>query len=558
MKKKIFSIVGASLTALTPASLLASCSNNKNDYVGLAEELLTSTVEEFKQITKIPRPSYHLAKIRTYLIKQFEDLGYITNRDSYGNIWVDIPATKGYENYKKLILQGHMDMVFAIDKNQFPDQPPDPTSYQIEIDETVSEDYRPVIHSKDFKTSLGADNGIGIATILALIKNPNVGHGPLRIIITSDEEEGMMGVSQLPASVLDADYLLNLDNDTLHEVIIGCMGACGMKYEINDFASETIPNEFKNIWTIDIGGLKGGHSGSDITSGKRGNAIKFAMDILKRFNSNLNTPTTYEDNARLIYLGNIGSTNAIPNNCYMVVASKFNNEEEQIGPRVIEVRDNHKSIYTDDLSMKITVNQVTDEEVLKDIQYSLGSTATANLLQLIGTGTYDEKYSDDHLYYGVIKDDPETSQNISPISLEIDQNSSKANFAVTSYARSYKTEELDGVAEHNSDLWEKLGPGVKPIKPYVKYPAWAPESEHKFADLVVEAWKLFASDPETVTTANIHAGIECTWFKQKKPTLQTTSIGPVIKDCHSPNETLYVDTITDVIQLVLYVFDNMK
>jgi len=235
----------------------------------MAKDILTlkpeSLWKNFYELTQIPRPSKKEEKVIAYLKKFGEDLGLETIQDEIGNIIIKKPATEGMEDRKGIILQGHMDMVPQKNSDTEHDFEKDPIDAYIDGDWVTARG-----------TTLGADNGMGVAASMAVLEDKELVHGPIEVLITMDEETGMTGAENLKAGVLDGDILLNLDSEDEGELYIGCAGGVDSSC-VWDYTPEAAP-EGMATYKLTVKGLKGGHSGLDINLG-RGNANKI-MNVL--------------------------------------------------------------------------------------------------------------------------------------------------------------------------------------------------------------------------------------------------------------------------------------
>jgi len=219
----------------------------------------------FHALTQIPRPSKKEEQVRAYLKKFGEDLKLETIVDEIGNVIIKKPATKGFEDRKGVIIQGHMDMVPQKNADTDHDFEKDPIDAYIDGDWVTAKG-----------TTLGADNGMGVAAGMAVLEATDIEHGPVEVLITMDEETGMTGAENLKAGLLDGDILMNLDSEDEGELYIGCAGGVDTNGELA-YKAEKTPDGMA-AYKITVKGLKGGHSGLDIHLG-RGNANKI-MNVL--------------------------------------------------------------------------------------------------------------------------------------------------------------------------------------------------------------------------------------------------------------------------------------
>ena len=222
--------------------------------------------DNFYKITRVPRPSKHEEKIREYLLNWGKEHNFETFADKTGNVIIRIPATAGYENRKGVVLQGHMDMVPQKNADKVHDFLNDPIETRVEGD-----------WLKACGTTLGADNGLGVALALAIAESDDIPHGPLEILVTYDEETGMTGAQLLEPGILKGEILLNLDSETEGELYVGCAG--GVDASVSGTYDTKARPEGYHPFKFSVKGCQGGHSGMDIIL-YRANASKIASRIL--------------------------------------------------------------------------------------------------------------------------------------------------------------------------------------------------------------------------------------------------------------------------------------
>ena len=229
--------------------------------------------EIFQNLCDIPRPSKHEQKVIDYVKKFGESLGLETIVDEVGNVIIKKPASKGMEDRKTVVLQGHLDMVPQKNSDIQHDFEKDPIQAYVDGEWVTAKD-----------TTLGADNGIGVAAAMAVLQDKSLVHGPIEALFTIDEETGMTGAENLKPGILNGDIMINMDSEDEGELYIGCAGGVDtvVKYH---YKEEKTPADVKSF-RIDVKGLKGGHSGLDINLG-RGNANKILNRILYTVNKSL-------------------------------------------------------------------------------------------------------------------------------------------------------------------------------------------------------------------------------------------------------------------------------
>ena len=253
--------------------------------------------ENFYKLTQVPRPSKHEEKIQDFMMKFGKSLGLDTEKDEVGNVVIRKPATPGMENRKGMVLQGHLDMVPQKNSDTKHDFEKDP------IDAWIDGEW-----VKARGTTLGADNGMGVAAAMAVLASKTLVHGPVEALFTSDEETGMAGAFGLKGGWLKGEILLNMDSEDEGELYVGCAGGVNANIEF-EYDEMIVPKGYSSYKLI-VKGLKGGHSGLDINLG-RGNANKLLVRFLKH--------ATREMDARLAEINGGGMRNAIPREAYAVV-----------------------------------------------------------------------------------------------------------------------------------------------------------------------------------------------------------------------------------------------
>ncbi|PLX22273.1 MAG: cytosol nonspecific dipeptidase, partial [Marinilabiliales bacterium] len=251
----------------------------------------------FQQLCDIPRPSKKEQKAVEFAKKFGEDLGLETIVDKVGNVIIKKPATAGYEDRKTVVVQGHLDMVPQKNSDIDHNFETDPIQAYVDGEWVTAKD-----------TTLGADNGIGVASALAVLQSNDVEHGPLEVLLTIDEETGMTGAENLEAGILNADIMINTDSEDEGELYIGCAGGIDTNAKFH-FVKEEVPADSK-AFRIDVKGLKGGHSGLDIPLG-RGNSNKILNRLLYAANKSLDL--------RLADIQSGSLRNAIPREGFAVV-----------------------------------------------------------------------------------------------------------------------------------------------------------------------------------------------------------------------------------------------
>ena len=449
----------------------------------------------FLQICKIPHGSKNESEISAFLQNFGKELGYETIADSVGNVLVKKPAYPGFENRKTIILQSHMDMVC--------DKRPD-----VEHDFT-KDSIKPYVDGEWLKaqgTTLGADNGIGVAAAMAVLADKSLKHGPVNCLFTIDEETGLTGAEALSPELLQGDILVNLDSEDEGEIFIGCAGGVCNYAEFKHVRTSISGDMF--YMKVDINSLTGGHSGDDISKG-RANANK----LLSRFL--LQVSQKYE-----FYLCEIsgGSLhNAIPRDASAVFAVQSADKEAvrvDFNVFAAQVQDEYSATEP---NMKFTlqstdpVNNVIDPVVAKNLLCSLHA-------------VFNGVFAMSQDVPGLV----ETSSNLASV-----KRTSENVITVTTSQRSSIESARDNVSSAVRTAFE-LGGATVTTKG--QYPGWKPNMKSEILKVACDTYKqLFGEDAKIKA---IHAGLECGLFLEKAPHLDMISFGPTMRGVHSPDERL--------------------
>lgn len=471
--------------------------------------------EHFYQISQIPRCSKHEEKVREYVIEVAKRNGYEYKMDSVGNVVIKKPATPGLENKPGVVLQGHLDMVCEKNKDTVHDFSKDPIKLKRDGDWITAEG-----------TTLGADNGIGVAAALAVLESKEVKHGPLECLFTIDEETGLTGATEISPDMLEGRYLLNMDSEEDGALYIGCAG--GKDCEMNlGISTEDVPSGFSPV-LVKVSGLSGGHSGLNIHEG-RGNAIKllnrFLWKILPQVGGRL---ASFEGGSK---------HNAIPREADAVVylpASRLNDLKQYAA--------DYDAIYKDELSavdpdVKLSVETDGFEAPDKMFTSELHN-RFLNLLYSIPHGVIGMS----HAVPGLV----ETSTNLAIVSIKDD----KLNILTSqrSSVNSKLTDIHDMVRSCGYQANAEVHSGGG-------YPAWKPNPDSPLLKKSVEVYeKLFGKKPEIKA---IHAGLECGIIGDKFKGMDMISFGPTIEGAHSPDERVQISTVVKFWKFLLKLLEDL-
>ena len=472
-----------------------------------------SVFHYFAEICKVPRPSKKEEKIIAYLQNFAKEQGLESKTDEAGNILIKKPATPGKENLKTVILQSHIDMVCEKNSDSTHDFLNDPIETYIDGE-----------WLKAKGTTLGADNGIGMAAQLAVLAANDIEHGPIECLFTVDEETGLTGAFALKEGFMDGDILINLDSEDEGELFIGCAGGANTTAE---FAYKEIdaPQDYF-FFNVAIKGLTGGHSGDDINK-NRANANK----LLNRFLSQL--AEKYDLYLCEIDGGNLH--NAIPREARALCAVPMKHKED------VRIDMN---IYTAEIENEFSVtepNLRTELGSESPCAKAIDRDTVARLLKTI--------YAVHHGVYAWSQDMPglvETSSNLASIKM-VD-----GKIKVVTSQRS-------SILSSRKDMSEVVRSafllGGAEVTTGDGYPGWKPNPASPILKVAIESYKrLFGVEPKVKA---IHAGLECGLFLEKYPHLDMFSTGPTLRGVHSPDERMHIPAVDKFWQHLLDVLVNV-
>ena len=454
----------------------------------------------FYEITQIPRPSKKEEKIRAYLQEFGKKNNLPTRTDEAGNVLITKPATPGYENKKTVILQSHMDMV--CEKNSNVEHDFEKDSIQTEIDGEW-------LRAKG--TTLGADNGIGMALMLGVLASDNIKHPPLECLFTTDEETGLTGAFALSNDMLTGDVLINLDSEDDGEIFVGCAGGIDTTATFNYQTKKTPKGYF--AFSVSVSGLSGGHSGDDIDK-HRANANKLLNRILWNMLRDMDL--------RLVKIDGGNLRNAIPREASATACVPYKEKENVrvIFNRVVsDIEEEFQNIET---KMRIELHS---DETPKE---TLTKKSTRKLLNAL--------YACPHGIKKMSMDMPglvETSTNLASVKMK----EGEQIIITTSQRSSVESAKYD--IAHQVEAVLKLA-GCK-VTHGDGYPGWKPNLNSEILKVAEKSYKkLYKTEPKVKA---IHAGLECGLFLKKYPHLDMISIGPTMRGVHSPDERLHIPAV---------------
>lgn len=463
--------------------------------------------KNFYLLTQVPRPSGHLEKIQKFLLDWAQEKGIKALKDEAGNILMYKAASPGMENCKTVTLQGHMDMV---------PQKTNDSNHNFETDPI--ETYIDGDWVKARNTTLGADDGMAVATIMAIMEDDSLKHGPLEGFITADEESTMGGVNNMATDLLKGDILLNLDNETEGEMIIGSAGGVNLTatLQYQDIATESGDAAVK----ISISNLLGGHSGLEINEG-RANANKLMARLVQDAIANFE--------ACLASWKGGNMRNAIPRDAEVVLCLPKENVEA-----LKEMVDEWRTTFTGEygfveknLTLTVEDCEMPASMVPEEIQDNLVNALCA-------------------CHNGVMRFIPEvpsiveTSSNLAIVEI----GNGTAMFKVL--IRSSRDTMRECCAESLESVFSMAGMKVELSG---DYPAWQPNPQSEIVELMKEVYHELFNDENKVQV--IHAGLECGVIGAKYPNMDMVSFGPTLRSPHTPNERCYIPSVEKYYQFVL-------
>lgn len=466
----------------------------------------------FAEINKIPRPSHKEQKMGAFLVDFGKKHGLETLQDSTGNVLIRKPATKGMENLKTTVLQSHMDMVCEKE-----------AGLNFDFEKDAIQTYIDGDWLKAKGTTLGADDGIGVAMQMAILADDTIQHGPLECLFTVCEEEGLNGAMGLEAGFMKADYLINLDSEDEGLIFVSCAGGANTKATFNVDLEDTPANQF--FFKIQISGLTGGHSGDDIEK-KRANANKLLARLLEAFKK-------YD--IRIADIQSGGLHNAIPRDGYAVACVPTQFKENLRVDFNVMTAEFEEEFSATEQNMRFKLEST--HPTAKVIDKTSGNNLITALVSVPnGVLAMDQN----------IPDFVETSSNLASIHLNKDKvnivTSQRSNIMS---ARKNASAMVRGVFSLAGAVAE-TGEG---------YPGWKLDPNSPLLSITVEAYKrLFAKDPEIRA---IHAGLECGLFSLKYPHVDMVSFGPTLRGVHSPEERLLIPTVQKVWEHLLETLKNI-
>ncbi|KES19421.1 Di- and tripeptidase [Gilliamella apicola SCGC AB-598-B02] len=469
----------------------------------------------FNDICKIPHPSHHEQMITKYIVDFANNHHIHCELDKVGNILLTKPASKGMENCPSIALQAHMDMV--------------PQKNEGTVHDFTTDPIQPYVDGEWVKakgTTLGADNGIGLASALAVLIDPTIEHGPIEVLVTTSEETGMHGAFGLQPNWLKSHYLINTDSEDEGEIFTGCAGGVDFTSTFA-VAYAVIPEKHDCYISISLKGLKGGHSGCDIHLG-RGNAIKLMARFLAEYAQDVSF--------RLADIKGGSLRNAIPREAFVEMTLN-----KQDLPQLESIIKQYQTILNDELghvelSIQISLAEVTSDKVKRVLTIE-HQNKIINYLHAAPNGVV--RMSDQ--LHGVV----ETSLNLGIVN--IIENQLNTHYLIRSQVDSAKdavVSTLISLSQLTNANYEISG----------GYSGWEPNLNSCLLQLAKDKYYEIFSQKAKIMV--IHAGLECGLFKQAYPNMDMISIGPTIVSPHSPDERVNIQSVIRYWELLIAILKS--
>jgi dipeptidase D len=483
-----------------------------NTLAGLKPELVW---KYFAEISKIPRGSKNEKKISTYIVETAKKLGLEVKQDKVLNVVVSKPSSKGHESAPSVCLQGHLDMVCEKNKDTVHNFEKDPLDLIVKGNFLMANG-----------TTLGADNGIAVATNLALMEDKTLEHGPLEFLFTVDEETGLTGANNLQPDFIKSKTLMNLDSEEEGAIYVGCSGG---RNSIGRWKAsyETVPPKYAPA-IVKVKGLKGGHSGLEIDKG-RGNSLKILNRVLLKLD---------KLGVRISTLNGGNKSNAIPREAEAMVYipnKKLNDASAIVSQYNSIIKDELPHVESELAIILEEVKGKSKGKVLKKVlQKKILLTLSA-------------------LPHGVVKmsaDIPglvETSTNVAIVCTDA------KGLTLTTSQRSSVASEIDEIVHSVASV---LILGGAEVEITDGYPGWKPNMDSSILKVAKSTYQsLYNKKPDVKA---IHAGLECGIIGEKYSGMDMISFGPTLEGVHSPDEKIHIDTVEKFWNFLLAILKNVK
>jgi dipeptidase D len=455
--------------------------------------------KNFYALTQVPRPSKHEDKIQEFMVNFGKGLGLETIKDEVGNVIIRKPATLGMEDRKGVILQGHLDMVPQKNSDKDHDFKADPIDAYIDGDWVTANG-----------TTLGADNGMGVAAAMTILESYDIPHGPIEALFTSDEETGMTGAFGLQPGVLKGDILMNLDSEDEGELYIGCAGGIDATVTF-DFKKEATPQGM-TPFKLAVTGLKGGHSGLDIIL-YRGNSNKLLFRFIKA--------AIEHYDMRIASINGGSLRNAIPRESFATVVVPTEKKD-----KFVECVAKFEAIFNAELSAKEPnlSFKALEAKMPEEVMDSATAQKVTDFVYAAPNGVIRMSDAMDNMV--------ETSTNLAIVQTK------GTKVTIAALMRSFVETAKEDLGEMFTSLARLAGAEIELAG---AYPGWKPNPDSAILKEMQDIYKnQFGKIPEIKA---IHAGLECGLLGSVYPKWDMISFGPTIRFPHSPDEKVKIDTV---------------
>lgn len=468
------------------------------------DEKYEKLITFFKELSKVPRNSKKEERIAEFLCNFAKERNLWYRKDNFNNVLIKRKASIGYEDRKTIMFQAHTDMVCEKTKD---------STHNFDTDPIEIIDEGDILRAKD--TTLGADDGIGVAYLLLLLDDKDIKLPAIECLFTTQEEIGMNGARAFDYSDINASYLINLDGEEENTAIVGCAGGVSVNY------SKVVKQEKckGKAYKLEISGLYGGHSGVDIDKGRTNSNLLVAL-LLEKISD-----------IKIVSFNGGSKDNAIANRSEIVFLSSLNVKS------IIDKNLSGVTFKNEDKNVKINVS------ILDDTEYNyISNGESLKFLSLIrGLRQNVIEYSKD--IEGLV----ETSGNIGIVNIK------NGKISIVESLRSSVDEKRDEIKEYNNNLANSL---EYEIREDGEYPGWKYNKNSKLEKIYIQAYKKYHNGNDPIVCA-IHAGVECGMIYEKLPHLDMISLGPDVKDVHTVNEKLYLLSCKTLLNTLLEIINNL-
>ena len=468
------------------------------------DEKYEKLITFFKELSKVPRNSKKEERIAEFLCNFAKERNLWYRKDNFNNVLIKRKASIGYENRKVIMFQAHTDMVCEKTKD---------STHNFDTDPIEIIDEGDILRAKD--TTLGADDGIGVAYLLLLLDDKDIKLPAIECLFTTQEEIGMNGARAFDYSDINASYLINLDGEEENTAIVGCAGGVSVNY------SKVVKQEKckGKAYKLEISGLYGGHSGVDIDKGRTNSNLLVAL-LLEKISD-----------IKIVSFNGGSKDNAIANRSEIIFLSNLNVKS------IIDKNLSGVTFKNEDKNVEINVS------ILDDTEYNyISNGESLKFLSLIrGLRQNVIEYSKD--IEGLV----ETSGNIGIVNIK------NGKISIVESLRSSVDAKRNLVKEYNNNLASSL---EYEIKEEGEYPGWKYNKNSKLEKIYIQAYKKYHNNELPIVCA-IHAGVECGMIYEKLPHLDMISLGPDVKDVHTVNEKLYLLSCKTLLKTLLEIINNL-